>query len=92
MLKAPAPDAMIKDFADSAIIYRVRFWIEDFEMDEEAADQVRGALYYAFRRNGIEIPYPIQIEISKEPPSIDEARSLAERAAAARGRRSLHAR
>ncbi len=79
VLKAPAPDAMIKDFADSAIVYRVRFWTEDFELDEEAADQVRGALYYAFRRKGIEIPYPIQVEYSKEPPQVDEAASLAER-------------
>jgi small-conductance mechanosensitive channel/CRP-like cAMP-binding protein len=79
VLKAPSPDAMIRDFADSAIIYRVRFWTEDFELDEEAADQVRSSLYYAFRRKGIEIPYPIQIEYSKEPPYVDEAASRAER-------------
>jgi small-conductance mechanosensitive channel/CRP-like cAMP-binding protein len=79
VLKAPSPDAMIRDFGDSAIIYRVRFWTEDFELDEEAADQVRSSLYYAFRRKGIEIPYPIQVEYSKEPPQVDEAASRAER-------------
>ncbi len=68
ILKAAAPDAMIHDFAGSAITYRVRFWIEDFELDEEAADQVRSSLFYAFRRHKIEIPYPIQIEMSKELP------------------------
>jgi CRP-like cAMP-binding protein len=79
VLKAPAPDAMIRDFADSSIIYRIRFWTDDFELDEEAADQVRGALFYAFRRKGIEIPYPIQVEFSKEVPRVDEAARLAER-------------
>lgn len=68
ILEAPAPDAMIHDFADSAITYRIRFWIADFELDEEAADQVRSSIYYAFRRHNIEIPYPIQVEISKELP------------------------
>ncbi len=79
VLKAPAPDAMIHDFGGSAIVYRVRFWTEDFELDEEAMDQVRASLFYAFRRKGIEIPYPIQVEYSKEPPVADEAAARLER-------------
>ena len=79
VLNAPAPDAMIHHFADSSIVYRVRFWTGDFELDEEAQDQVRGSLYYAFRRKGIEIPYPIQIEYSREIPVVDESAALAER-------------
>ena len=81
VLNAPAPDAMIHDFADSAVTYRVRFWIENFELDEEAGDQVRAALYYAFQRHGIEIPYPIAVEMSKDLPQADEAGRLAEREA-----------
>jgi small-conductance mechanosensitive channel len=79
VLEAPAPDAMINDFAASSIVYRVRFWTNDFELDEEAADQVRSSLYYAFKRKGIDIPYPIQVEYSKEPPVVDEAAASAER-------------
>jgi CRP-like cAMP-binding protein len=81
VLTAPAPDAMVHDFADSSIIYRVRFWTEDFELDEEAADQVRASIYYGFRREGIEIPFPIQVEYSKEAPTVDEGAQLAERQA-----------
>jgi small-conductance mechanosensitive channel len=73
VLKAPAPDAMVHEFADSAITYRVRFWIEDFELDEEAADQVRASIYYAFKRHGLEIPYPIQVEYSRDAPADDPA-------------------
>lgn len=79
VLEAPAPDAMVHDFGDSAIVYRVRFWIEDFELDEEAADQVRASIFYAFKRQGIEIPYPIQMEFSKEAPPDDRPARIAER-------------
>ena len=47
-------------------MYRVRFWIGDFEADERAKDSVRSLIYYAFKRNGITIPYPIQVELSAE--------------------------
>jgi len=57
----------------------VRFWITDYEFDEEAEDQVRSSIYYAFRRNHIDITYPIAYEISKEMPAADDVVSLAER-------------
>lgn len=83
VLKAPAPDVRIRNFDASSIAYRARFWVEDYEFDEEAQDEVRSALYYALMREGIEIPYPIQVEYSKEPPvasltpAEDRARLLA---------------
>jgi small-conductance mechanosensitive channel/CRP-like cAMP-binding protein len=79
VLKAPPPDAMLRDFAASSIVYRIRFWTDNFELDEEAADQVRSSLYYAFKRAGIEIPYPIQAEYTKEFPVVSEADRIAER-------------
>ena len=79
VLEAPAADAMIHDFAASSIVYRVRFWTDNFELDEEATDQVRSSLYYAFRRHSIEIPYPIQVEFSKEAAVVDESQELADR-------------
>jgi small-conductance mechanosensitive channel len=81
VLTAPTPDVLIHDFADSSVLYRVRFWIEDFERDSVAADQVRSAVYYAFRRSGIEIPFPIQTEIQKEWVPPDEGARVAERLA-----------
>jgi small-conductance mechanosensitive channel/CRP-like cAMP-binding protein len=68
-LKTPAPDVLLMDFAGSAITYRARFWIAEFEVDDIARDQVRTAIFYAFARRGIEIPYPIQIEMSREESS-----------------------
>jgi small-conductance mechanosensitive channel/CRP-like cAMP-binding protein len=68
-LKTPAPDVLLMDFGGSAITYRGRFWIAEFEVDDIAYDQVRTAIFYAFARRGIEIPYPIQIEMSREETS-----------------------
>ncbi len=60
------PEIRLVDFAGSAITYRVWFWVENFDPDDRAQDQVRSYIYYAFRRNNITIPYPIQIEMSPE--------------------------
>ena len=68
VLRDPAPDVVVIDFAASSVSYRVRFWIGDFGQDDLAYDQVRSNLWYTLRRHGIEIPYPIQIEYSREEP------------------------
>ena len=73
VLGSPEPQVLLQDFGDSALIYRVHFWIRDFSMDELAYDRVRCAIYYAFQRNGIEIPYPIQVEYSRDEVVEQEA-------------------
>lgn len=78
VLATPPPDVLLADFGDSAIVYRTRFWISDFERDESARDQVRSALYYAFRRRGIEIPWPIRVNYTRqEEPAETPARARA---------------
>jgi len=64
------PEVRIADFGASAVTYRVWFWIDDFDPDDRAEDQVRSYIYYALRRNNITIPYPIQIEMSPEEGGI----------------------
>jgi small-conductance mechanosensitive channel len=66
ILDHPPADVLLVEFGDSALIYRVRFWIEDYAIDELARDHVRTAIWYAFRRHGIEIPWPIQVEYQRK--------------------------
>ncbi len=66
ILQDRAPEVLLGEFANSSIVYRVRFWIGDFEADERAKDLVRALIYYAFKRNNIMIPYPIQVELSAD--------------------------
>ena len=63
--KSREPEVLIVDFADSAITYRVRVWTSDFAADERLRDRIRSAIYYAFRRHRIEIPYPIQVQFNR---------------------------
>ena len=76
VLGEPAPDILLQSFDGSAITYRVRFWITDFATDDRARDQVRTALYYAFQRHGIEIPWPIQVEYSREWKDADPRQAV----------------
>jgi len=71
VLVAPAPDVLLVSFDSSSINYKARFWVDDYERDELARDEVRTAIYYAFQRHGIEIPFPIQVEYSREAPEAD---------------------
>jgi small-conductance mechanosensitive channel/CRP-like cAMP-binding protein len=65
ILRNPSPEALLVAFADSAITYRVRFWIDDYSKDVLARDRVLTAVYYALRRRGFEIPFPMQIQYER---------------------------
>lgn len=65
LLAARTPEVLLLDFAASSITYRLRVWTTHFSEDERLRDQLRTEIYYAFRRRNIEIPYPIQVEISR---------------------------
>jgi small-conductance mechanosensitive channel/CRP-like cAMP-binding protein len=67
ILRERTPEVLVVDFGASAIVYRVRVWTNDFSADERVGDRVRTHIYYAFRRLGIVIPYPIQVHIDQAP-------------------------
>ena len=76
ILRERTPEVLLVDFGPSSIIYRVRVWTTDFAADERVRDRVRTRVYYAFRRLGIVIPYPIQVQIEQTPvPAKPESRS-----------------
>ncbi|HEY3884932.1 MAG TPA: cyclic nucleotide-binding domain-containing protein, partial [Vicinamibacterales bacterium] len=67
---------VLSSFDGSAITYTGRFWVDDFEHVEVSRDQVRSAIYYAFQRHNIEIPWPIQVEYRREWPETDGTRQI----------------
>jgi small-conductance mechanosensitive channel/CRP-like cAMP-binding protein len=79
VLDTPPPDTLLHSFDGSAITYRARFWVSDFELDEQIRDQVRTAIYYAFGRRAIEIPWPIEVGYEREWPEPDPATQQGER-------------
>jgi small-conductance mechanosensitive channel/CRP-like cAMP-binding protein len=71
ILATPLPDVLLAEFGDSAITYRARFWVDGFEQTEVAKSEVRIAIAYELRRRNIEIPWPIQIQYTREEPRRD---------------------
>lgn len=73
VLSTPPPAVLLHEFAGSSITYRLQFWVGDYAVDAAARDQVRTNVWYTFRRHGIEIPYPVQVQYAREePPSRTE--------------------
>ena len=70
-LSSPAPSVVVMDFGASSVNYRLHFWVEDYAEEEVARDAVRSAVYYELKRRRIDIPYPIQVEYSREEALAD---------------------
>jgi small-conductance mechanosensitive channel/CRP-like cAMP-binding protein len=66
VLKVPSPHVHLVEFAGSSVNYRAYFWIERLPQDEIVKDRVRTAIYYSFKRQGISIPFPIQVQYNAE--------------------------
>jgi small-conductance mechanosensitive channel len=52
-------DSLYIDMGESAMIFRVRWWIESYEDTRRMYDRVNTALQQVFDARGIETPYPI---------------------------------
>jgi MscS family membrane protein len=51
-------EALFLEFGDSALIFRVRCWIEHFVETRRIMDKMNTALYVALQRENITIPFP----------------------------------
>jgi small-conductance mechanosensitive channel/CRP-like cAMP-binding protein len=78
ILTSPEPDVMVLDFAPSAVQYGLRFWIDDYEAQIRIEGEVRTRIWYAARRAGLEIPFPVQT-VHLTRPTQDDARKADER-------------
>ena len=61
VLSAPPPKAFVTNFGESAIDYELEFSMADPLTKGSIAKELRRAIWYAFRDNGIEMPYPQQV-------------------------------
>lgn len=58
ILDTPDPNVHFKDFGDSALIFDLRFFIEDISQIFTAATRMRLKIWDAFKDAGIEISFP----------------------------------
>ncbi|HEX7501989.1 MAG TPA: mechanosensitive ion channel family protein [Acidobacteriota bacterium] len=56
--REPPPVVQLMEFGDFSLNYLVKFWIDDYSRHNIIASDVRRRIWYAFKRQGIEIPFP----------------------------------
>jgi len=55
------------EYGDSAIRYRVKYWISDYTFQEQVHAEAVSSLWYALRRHQMQIPFPIRtLELRRE--------------------------
>ena len=69
VLNHPAPKALQVHYGDSAIEYSLRYWISDPMNNIGIVSEVNQAIWTAFKRDGIEIPFPQQVNTVREIPA-----------------------
>ena len=61
VLKKPEPEVQIANFGDSSINYRLRAWIDVSQsIFPRVRDELYGKIWYGFKRNNIELPFPVR--------------------------------
>lgn len=82
ILDHSTPDCFPIEFADSAVVYALRFWITDYERSEPIEGEARARAWYALERAGIEIPLPYRTIIDATPTAERRTAGLAREEAA----------
>jgi len=68
VLKDPAPSAWLTDYGDSSVAYTVKFFVSDFESIDRIQSQFLDLVWYHFKRENVEIPFPIRdVRLSRAP-------------------------
>ena len=52
------PYARVEEFGDSALIMKMKLWIDDADKRNRYAGEIRELISYYFRREGISTPFP----------------------------------
>jgi small-conductance mechanosensitive channel/CRP-like cAMP-binding protein len=84
VLDEPAPDCFPSQFGDSAVVYSLRYWVDDVQREATIDGEIHTRAWYATQRAGIQIPYPIRDvfvhEITAEQAQREHEHEIEERA------------
>ncbi len=79
---SPAPVVRVKNYGDFSIHYEIRYAPSEFGKHVEIEADIMDLLWYRFRRDNIEIPFPVRnvnlTQITPEMRESDEARRTGE--------------
>lgn len=69
--REPLPVVQLKNFGDFSLDYEVKFWIRDYSQHNVITAEVRRRIWYAFKRQNIQIPYPVR-ELYQRQEKVEE--------------------
>lgn len=75
----PSPVVDFLDFGDSALLFRLRFFLNDMDYVLSTSSRMRFEILKRFREEGIEIPFPqrdLHVRSGLVAPSLEEQRAL----------------
>jgi len=76
VLKFPAPFVRVVHYGDFSVNFEIRYPIDDFAAHVEIEAEIMNLLWYKFKRNEIEIPYPVRnVHIQHITPETRRAES-----------------
>ncbi len=58
VLTDPEPRTFLAEFADSALLFRIQYWIDDPQQRLSSLSEILEAIYYGLQERGISIPFP----------------------------------
>ncbi len=64
ILTEPPPDCGPIEFGESAVVYALRYWIDDFAHETRMLEDVHTRVWYAARRADLEMPSPTRTVVS----------------------------
>jgi small-conductance mechanosensitive channel/CRP-like cAMP-binding protein len=65
------PVVRIGDFGDSNVIYEILYWVKDYMLIHDIDAMIRQHLWYIYRRNDIEIPFPVRhVLLEQQEPAV----------------------
>lgn len=67
VLDDPPCHALVWEYDPSAVIYRARYFIANFQRINYIRSEVGARLWYRLRRDGIEHAYPVRVRRDEEP-------------------------
>ena len=71
ILPEPAPDVILREFADSAVVYQLRLWVNAGDYVSESA-AIRELVKRRFDEAGLSIPFPqLDVYVKEAPASAD---------------------
>jgi small-conductance mechanosensitive channel/CRP-like cAMP-binding protein len=66
----PTPVIRIRNLGDFAVDYEIKYWAEDYVLQNDTDALLRQRIWYAFRRAGLQFAFPTQTLYVERPKSV----------------------